>query len=210
MDTTETTDLEVRIIEAAKQVFIRKGYAATTMSDVAAEVGIGRTALHYYFRTKDILFEAIFGQLLASFLPNIDRVLDEDRSILEKMPKLIDHYMWMVRSNPLLPGFIISELKRDPEYLFQTISKNPQQIQPVMRLRQQVEDEMERGLIKRIPIVDLLTTVVSMVVFPVLIQRPLMMSFMDNDVEQFDAYMERRKKLIVDVVMRLLSPDFKE
>ena len=70
-------EMEPRIIEAAKRVFVRKGYEAATMSDVAAEVGIGRTALHYYYRTKEILFDAIFGQLLSSLLPNIDRVLDE-------------------------------------------------------------------------------------------------------------------------------------
>ena len=43
-------EMEPRIIEAAKRVFVRKGYEAATMSDVAAEVGIGRTALHYYYR----------------------------------------------------------------------------------------------------------------------------------------------------------------
>ena len=37
-------EMESRIIEAAKRVFVRKGYEAATMSDVAAEVGIGRTA----------------------------------------------------------------------------------------------------------------------------------------------------------------------
>ena len=62
-------EMEPRIIEAAKRVFVRKGYEAATMSDVAAEVGIGRTALHYYYRTKEILFDAIFGQLLSSLLP---------------------------------------------------------------------------------------------------------------------------------------------
>ena len=206
METKDTTDLEARIIEAAKQVFIRKGYAAATMSDVAAEVGIGRTALHYYFRTKDILFEAISGQLLSTFLPNIDRIMDEESTILEKMPKIIDCYMKMVRANPLIPGFVISEMRRDPQHLLQTFMKNQQAIQPLLRLRRQVEDEMEKGLINKIPIVDLVTTVVSMVVFPILVRQPLMISFMDNDANQFDAYMDRRKKLIVEVVMHLLSP----
>ena len=77
MEAKDMNEMEPRIIEAAKRVFVRKGYEAATMSDVAAEVGIGRTALHYYYRTKEILFDAIFGQLLSSLLPNIDRVLDE-------------------------------------------------------------------------------------------------------------------------------------
>lgn len=61
MEAKDMNEMEPRIIEAAKRVFVRKGYEAATMSDVAAEVGIGRTALHYYYRTKEILFDAIFG-----------------------------------------------------------------------------------------------------------------------------------------------------
>ena len=68
MEAKDMNEMESRIIEAAKRVFVRKGYEAATMSDVAAEVGIGRTALHYYYRTKEILFDAIFGQLLSSLM----------------------------------------------------------------------------------------------------------------------------------------------
>ena len=110
------------------------------MSDVAAEVGIGRTALHYYYRTKEILFDAIFGQLLSSLLPNIDRVLDEKSTMLEKMPVIV------VRANPMFPNFVVGELNRDPERLFQTVLKDPKKIQPILRLRRQIEEEMDKGL----------------------------------------------------------------
>lgn len=123
-------EMESRIIEAAKRVFVRKGYEAATMSDVAAEVGIGRTALHYYYRTKEILFDAIFGQLLSSLLPNIDRVLDEKSTMLEKMPVIVDLYMGIVRANPMFPNFVVGELNRDPERLFQTVLKDPKKYSP--------------------------------------------------------------------------------
>ena len=115
MEAKDMNEMEPRIIEAAKRVFVRKGYEAATMSDVAAEVGIGRTALHYYYRTKEILFDAIFGQLLSSLLPNIDRVLDEKSTMLEKMPVIVDLYMGIVRANPMFPNFVVGELNRDPD-----------------------------------------------------------------------------------------------
>ena len=71
MSTEEVITMENRILEAAKQVFVRKGYEATKMGDVAAEAGIGRTALHYYYRTKEMLFDAIFDQLIDALLPNL-------------------------------------------------------------------------------------------------------------------------------------------
>lgn len=125
MEAKDMNEMEPRIIEAAKRVFVRKGYEAATMSDVAAEVGIGRTALHYYYRTKEILFDAIFGQLLSSLLPNIDRVLGEKSTMLEKMPVIVDLYMGIVRANPMFPNFVVGELNRDPERLFQTVLKDP-------------------------------------------------------------------------------------
>lgn len=51
--TNNNEDLEKKIIEAAKELFIENGFAETSMSDIAAKVGINRPALHYYFRTKD-------------------------------------------------------------------------------------------------------------------------------------------------------------
>ena len=67
MEAKDMNEMEPRIIEAAKRVFVRKGYEAATMSDVAAEVGIGRTALHYYYRTKEISVRRYFsGQICFS------------------------------------------------------------------------------------------------------------------------------------------------
>lgn len=58
--TEQTENIESRIIEAAKQEFIKKGFEQTSMSDIAAVVGINRPTLHYYFRTKDKMFQAVF------------------------------------------------------------------------------------------------------------------------------------------------------
>lgn len=205
MDTKDANDMETRIIEAAKQVFVRKGYEAATMSDVAAEAGIGRTALHYYYRTKEILFDAIFGQLLASLLPNISRILDEESTMLEKLPLIIDQYMEIIRRNPLFPVFVINELNRDPEHLLRTVMKEPERIQPILRLRAQMEREMERGMIRRMPLEDLATTIVSLVVFPMLIRQPLCFAFWGGDMSQFEEFINRRRDLIVGVATQMLS-----
>ena len=195
MEAKDMNEMEPRIIEAAKRVFVRKGYEAATMSDVAAEVGIGRTALHYYYRTKEIL------------LPNIDRVLDEKSTMLEKMPVIVDLYMGIVRANPMFPNFVVGELNRDPERLFQTVLKDPKKIQPILRLRRQIEEEMDEGLLRKMPVIDLVSTLVSLVVFPLLIRKPLAAAFLDNDMGRFEEYMDRRRDLIVEVITQLMVPD---
>lgn len=202
--------MENRIIEAAKVVFVRKGYEATKMGDVAAEAGISRTALHYYFRTKEMLFEAIFGQLMGRLLPNISAVMDEPTTILEKLPRIIDEYLATVRRNPLFPVFVINEMNRDPEHLYHTVLKNPARLKPILQLREQTLDEMEKGLLKKRPLADVASTVLSLVVFPFLMRHPLTTVFLHGERDAFDAFIDKRGGLVREIMSYLLTPDNKQ
>ena len=118
--TEQTENIESRIIEAAKQEFIKKGFEQTSMSDIAAVVGINRPTLHYYFRTKDKMFQAVFASIVAKFLPHIDTIFSTQQSFSEKLEDVIDVYVSIFSTNPLLPKFIIGEIQRDANHLIET------------------------------------------------------------------------------------------
>lgn len=206
MTSIESIDIENRIIEAAKQVFVRKGFEAAKMSDIASEVGVGRTAIHYYYRTKEMLFDAVFDQLLDGLLPNIGRIVDADTNCLQKIPGLVSQYVDTIQANPLIPIFVVNELNRDPHHLYQAILKNPQRIEPLLRLRGLIEKEMADGNLKRIPLVYLVSTLMSLVVFPMLIRNPLTTLFLEEDATKFDAFIAGRKQFISDLLLQLLTP----
>jgi len=210
MEIEDITDIETKIIEAAKGVFVRKGYVQTTMSDVANEVGMGRTALHYYFRTKEMLFSAIFGQLLGALLPNIQRVMDSEGTMLDKMPRIIEEYASIIQKNKRLPVFIISEINRDPNHMYQIFLKKTELIQPIIQLRAQLAREMEEGIIRKMPLIDILTSVLSMMVFPLLVQDPLTKVFLGGEETQFDKYITERTPRIINMVLLLLTPENKK
>ncbi|WP_280745801.1 MULTISPECIES: TetR/AcrR family transcriptional regulator [unclassified Parabacteroides] len=199
--------METRVIEAAKVVFVRKGYVATTMKDIADEVGISRTSLHYYFRTKETLFEAIFEQLMKHLLPNIETIINEKSSVLEKAPAIVTQYLQAIRQNMLFPIFVVSEINRDPEHLFHAILKNPSKIEPLLRLREQIYEEMEQGLIQKRPLVDIASTLLSLVLFPFLLKTPLTKVFMDNNEAAFKDFLLNREKLITEIMLYLLTPN---
>lgn len=207
MNTEEAITMENRIIEAAKQVFVRKGYEATKMGDIATEAGIGRTALHYYYRTKDMLFDAIFDQLMDALLPNLGVIMDEDLPFLEKLPKIITQYAKTLRSNPLFPIFVINELQRDPEHIYGSILKDPSRVKPIVRLQTQIKAEMEQGILRKMPLVYTATTLISLLIFPLLVRNPVTAIFLEGDTEKFDAFLEERIPYVTDIMIRLLTPD---
>ena len=209
MKQEEITDVESRIIEAAKQVFIRKGFESATMGDIASEAGIGRTSLNYYFRTKEMLFEAIFGKLMKTVLPNIDQIVEEESSYPEKIKKILTLYIQTIRHNDLIPLFVVNELQRDPQHLFQTVLKNPERILPILKLQQFVQAEMEKGNIRKMPIVDLVSTFVSLVIFPFLMRQPLTHLFLNGNDAEFDSFIDRRADFVYGVIEQLLKPEQK-
>ena len=82
-------NIEQTIINTAKQLFIEKGYTDTSMSDIASRAGINRSTLHYYFRTKDRMFQAVFGSIVSAFFPKATAIiLDSDTPYMERISRI--------------------------------------------------------------------------------------------------------------------------
>lgn len=203
-------DMEARVVEAAKRVFVRKGFEAATMGDVAAEVGIGRTALHYYYRTKERLFEAVLEELIDSLLPDIGRVLDQGGAMREILPQLLDLYMGIIWRNRLLPIFIVNELNRDPDHFISALTRDKRRIWPLMRLYGQMEREMAEGRLRRMRVLDVVSVVVGLLIFPLLVRRSLTKIFLEGDEEKFNLWWRERRGLVLEQINYLLDPKREE
>lgn len=197
---------EEKILEAAKAVFIRKGYEAATMGDIAAEAGISRTALNYYYRTKENLFEAIFGQIIQTFLLRLEQVADAPVPFLEKIEPIAAQYTQLFIENPLLPMFVASEMQRDARHLLEVVKKLKENNYTIFKIVTQLTDEMEKGHLRKVPLIDVATTFMGMITFPVLARNLLTILFMDGEEEKVKTYLQERIRLVVDVMTGLLLP----
>ena len=113
---TKDLSTENKIKEAARQIFLVKGYEATKTRDIAEASGINLALLNYYFRSKKKLFDQIMTESLQTFLGVIFEVLNDPSStIREKVQAFVDRYIDMLSSNPNLPLFILSEIRTAPE-----------------------------------------------------------------------------------------------
>ena len=79
------TETEQHILDAAKKVFIKRGFSGTRTQEIADEAGINKSLLHYYFRSKDKLFKAIFQEALGEIEREILTILDSDLELFEKI-----------------------------------------------------------------------------------------------------------------------------
>lgn len=193
---------EEKILEAAKHVFVTKGMEGARMQEIADEAGINKALLHYYFRSKERLFEAIFSEIIKFAFPKITKIISSDEPITNKIEQVVDAYISLLIKHPFIPGFIIKELNRDPSGLFKLIIKfglNPQVIVD------QIELAMDRGEIIRMDPRHLALNIISMCVFP-FAARPIM-SFLlfKDDPEALNAFYSERadviKKFVIDAIV---------
>src|SRR6476619_1424268 len=115
------SDTEQRILEAAKAVFVLRGTAGARMQEIAEEAGVNQALLHYYFRSKDRLADAVFRETAGRMFPAILGILGGDLPLEKKIDALVETYLDTMSRTPFMPGYILSELHHHPERMSQLL-----------------------------------------------------------------------------------------
>ena len=203
-DKNHSGGLEARIVDAARQLFIERGFVGTSMSDIASRAGINRPTLHYYFRTKERMFDAVFGGIVGTLVPRVkDIVLQPDRPIGERVASVVDAYYDVFGANPGLPMFIVREMHRDFDGVVRTIMEM-RLGQYIESVRQGLQGEMDSGRLRQVPMRYLFLTFYSMLTMP-FVAGNLCRTVLLDDGETFADLLAGWKPYIVDAMERLLD-----
>jgi len=198
----EHSKTESLILDAAKKVFIRKGYDGSRMQEIADEAGINKALLHYYFRNKDTLFDAIFLAAFAEFIPNIGNTIMSDKPIKEKLKTIINTYIDMLSTNPFIPPFILQEINRNPDRIVGIMHKiglNPEIMRNILH------NELVKGMDYPVKIEHLMVNIVSMCIFP-FAAKPILLGFIfNNSEEKFQYFINERKQVIYELIVKSLE-----
>ncbi|MFY0688729.1 MAG: TetR/AcrR family transcriptional regulator [Cyclobacteriaceae bacterium] len=200
---TKDLKTEERIIKSAKEVFVRKGMAGARMQEIADHAGINKALLHYYYRSKDQLFSAIFKDTMSEFLPTLFSTLVKDIPLEAKIYTLAEAYIEFFRANPYMPMFILSEIQRDPEGLLRLF--HVKQHLKFDVLQKQLEEGAASGSIRPISVKMFMTNLMSMLVFP-FVAKPMLTGLMGLADPKFDEFMEVRKTEVPKFIMNALRP----
>lgn len=198
----EELSTEDKIFEAARTVFLKQGPQAR-MQDVAEEAGITQSLLHYYYRNRDRLFEAVFRKEAARLIPREIGILNSDLSIEEKVRTLVGDYLEFLQKNPYLPAFVAYEINYHPERLeafLATVDKPDMQ-----KLRDQLDARAAAGTMRPIRPEQFLVNLLALCVFPFIV-RPMLHAMLGLDDERFRAFIEERKEELPAFILNSMRP----
>lgn len=178
---------EEKILLAAEQIFLKHGYDGSRMQAIADLAEINKAMLHYYFRSKDLLFERIFKEKFSRFFPEIEETFQLDMNFVDKLCIFAEKYIDFLIQNPYLPLFVLNSINKNPDF-----SKNLPLKMPQLLLQNYLED-IDKGICKMHNPAQILVTVLGICAFPFL-AKPMMTLLLGASDEDFFELMHQRKE----------------
>lgn len=203
-------DTEQRILQAARSVFIRRGTSGARMQEIAAEAGVNQALLHYYFRSKQRLAEAVFREAAGRLVPAVLRLLSSEAPLEQKVEGFVHLYIDTVREQPFLPGYILAELHQHPERvrgLQEAIGLQPAMVAKTLlaRLRTQLEEGAKAGTLRRIAPEQFMVSLLALTVFPFAARPVLDLALGMND-DGFARFLDQRRAELPAFILSALRP----
>ncbi|MGA0556021.1 TetR/AcrR family transcriptional regulator [Larkinella sp. VNQ87] len=199
--TLPSKSTEERIWEAAKQVFLEKGFDGATSRDIATAAGINIALTNYYFRSKEKLFLNIFAEMFQLFFTGMVEILNRPISLREKIAALIEHDFQLMKENPCLALFIMNEIHRNPERIADSFGIMKQVHQTLFE--EQLQVEINRGTIRPINGNQLIPMIFCNIQF-LFISKPMHMKMWQMTEDQFEEFAIKQKNLVIDMITNFL------
>lgn len=206
MENTGST--EEKIFNAAFQEFVEKGFDGARMQSIADRAGINKALLHYYYRTKDKLFEAVVPQIIKQLPIGINSALEKEGTIEDKIKDIVHLYITFLKNNPYLLNFVLRELLSNPERLariFKQILENENN-NLIGRLAELIQQEAKAGNIIPIRPEQLITNLISLCVFPFIGRFMVENIILKNIGTSYDDFIKSRENEVVTFILKAIKP----
>lgn len=193
-----------KILKAAEDEFIEKGYGNARMMSIAARAGVSHSMLHYYYRSKEELFQKVFNSKIELISSILYGLYDENESFLTIVRKFAERQFDECRKTPGFLLFMVRDIIPVPENLKKVVALAEDQIPEHLEHLQSILDkESAKGKIRKINILDLMLDVISInassfIAIPVLRE-------LSPEID-IDKFLENRKKSNVDFLLASLRP----
>ena len=198
MESNQST--EQLILEIAEELFLDKGFALTTTTEIAKRAGCNQAMVHYYFRTKENLFEKLFEKKFVLFTSALSVNPNDNSTLKEKIEYLIYKHLDVISENPKLPFLVINELTTNPTRFENILKKlKEQSILILSSLENELNKEIAAGRIRQVTAFDLVLNILSLNIF-MFLAKPILVGIRNFSKEEYDEFVFKRRKEIFTTI----------
>ncbi len=206
LDTAALSDAERRILKAAGEEFAEKGFFGARTQSIADAAGVNKAMLHYYFRSKDRLYQQVIILTFKGLLTRVMFSWSTAGSLSERLAKLVDNYLDTFARNPQFLKIIMREVVDGGERLkkslreFRSWRDDDQGFKPMDVIRRAGS---ELGMAPEETIHYIMNVVGMCVVSfisPIIVENVI-----DFDLPDMDQYMSQRRKAIKAMVQAYID-----
>jgi len=189
---------------AAEDLFLEKGFAGTSTTDIARRVGCNQALVHYYFRTKENLFLQVFNGKVETILTTLQKpLLEQGAEFTDKLRSTIGAYFDFLTANSRLPFFVINELLCNKERLqsaYKYFMQNTSHNNVFGMIDSVVQAEVRKGTIRPIETVDFVLNIVSLTVFNFVV-LPIYTDLSGSTEAEKTEFINNRKEEVIRLVI---------
>lgn len=205
--TQQTEDL---IKETAMRLFFQKGHIHATTQEIADEAGVNRALIHYYFRSRDLLFEKVLHETLGAMRQKIDDIFSSNETLFNKISRFIDIFIDQNIDYPYLETFLVTEMAKNSDTIKQMRPSDERRDALKEKIEQQLNEEIAAGTIAPISIEHFMINLMSLCNYP-LIAKPMVQDFFHFDEAAYKKFLLERRNVVLQTLFtqKILTQDLK-
>lgn len=159
----EITDTAAKILKAAEEEFMEKGYGNAKMMSIAARAGVSHSMLHYYYRSKEKMFRMIFDEKAQLIVSILEGISGKGLGFKEIITQFVKNQFNLMMENDRFVWFMIDEIIHNEENVTKVIDIVKPKLTEYLRwFNEELDKEIKTGNIKRIAARDLIMNIVSL------------------------------------------------
>ncbi len=199
-------NMELKILESAEKLFLEQGFLKTTTGQIAQLAGCNQALVHYYYRTKEQLFERVYEQKIQLLFSNFIAEVEACDSFEESITRMVRMHFRFLKENPMLPSFLLNECLNNPLERMSALKAKLSVLIPTVkrRLEETLNREIAAGNIRPISVLDLLFSIISLNVMPFLVM-PLFQTLTDSSDEDMQTLLAHREEETVNLILARLK-----
>lgn len=192
---------EQHLKDTARRIFLKEGKMLATTQEIADAAGVNRTLLHYYFRSRDQLFDTVFQEALMKLRLRLHEVIGANVVFRKKIENLVEAFYEELSELPYLETFIALQLNQEPERYQEMFLHLPGGKDRIKNFLKEIQQEMEIGTIPEMRPINYFISLFALMAYPY-VARPIYKNMFSLSDAAYNKLLPERREIIMSLLFK--------